>query len=172
MRMILWFKTVSFLSMAFVVILAGANFGPQSLTRSANPWQTIDPAQLTTPWPRTLDSAAGSYWRLDFAAWQARLHYAPSQRVHSPVDPLLISMPLPDGSLARFWVKSGALLLNAPTSDVTSFSGWGVDDGDALVSGGFSPSGVQAIIQIDGRTYHLQPLFQGDPEIYISYEDS
>lgn len=89
------------------------------------------------------------------------------------VGDLILSLPMPDGTLARFAVEHSlvvepGLLKRFPELGST-YRGQGIDDPTATVRFDLLPSGFHAIILSSTGTVMLDPYSANTPDVYMSY---
>ena len=112
-------------------------------------------------------------YSLDLAGLRAALAAAPL-RSASAAQPVVLSLPMPDGTSQRFAVWETPLLapaLAAQYPTLHTYGGRGLDDPTALLSLTSSPSSFQAQILTDqpnGAAY-LEAAGKGDARHYLSY---
>ena len=84
----------------------------------------------------------------------------------------VISLPKPDGTIARFQVWESSIqepALQARFSQIRTFAGQGVDDPYATIRLDLTPRGFHAqVLSING-TYYIDPYAVGLTDSYISY---
>jgi hypothetical protein len=81
-----------------------------------------------------------------------------------------LTLPMPDGSYARFSVEESPLFspeLQARFPEIRTFSGQGIDDPSATAAIELSPSGFRAYVLADDETVVIDPA--GDGKHYLSY---
>ncbi len=88
-------------------------------------------------------------------------------------NPFIITMPMPDGSLARFRVEHSlvvepGLAMKYPELGET-YRGQGIDDPTATVRFDFLPSGFHSMIRSVVGTVLIDPFAQGERGEYITY---
>ncbi len=87
-------------------------------------------------------------------------------------DEVVLTLPMPDGSLSRFRVQSSSIMeaqLAAKYPEITSFIGQGIDDPTATTRFDLSPVGFRAIILTQNGTTFVEPYAKGDSANYISF---
>ena len=84
----------------------------------------------------------------------------------------VISLPKPDGTIARFLVWESSIqepALQARFADIRTFAGQGIDDPYATLRLDLTPRGFHAqVLSING-TYYVDPYAVGVTDSYISY---
>ncbi|MEO5766574.1 MAG: reprolysin-like metallopeptidase [Casimicrobiaceae bacterium] len=109
-------------------------------------------------------------YRLDAALLQATLERAKAGEAGTPQRRVQISLPMPDGSYARFDVYEAPLFapdVQARFPDIHTYRGQGVDDPSATASIELSPFGLRAYVLADDETIVVDPA--GDGKHYLSY---
>lgn len=84
----------------------------------------------------------------------------------------IISLPLPDGTLARFRFAASSVMapeLAAQYPDIKSYVGQGVDNPSLSTRFDLSPAGFRAYIDSPEGTIYLDPYRRGNCRHYISY---
>lgn len=114
-------------------------------------------------------------FQLDRPSLQTLLGKIPGPAASSDRDgtPALISLPLPDGGEARFYLESSTVMapdLQARYPQIRSFTGRGVDDPSALLKCDWTPQGFHAMMFLTGKsTVFIDPYAKGDAEHYVVY---
>ena len=158
------------LLLAVMVMMASAVMAGQK--SSDNVWERADRTQLQQPGIDTAGlPAAYETFRLNKAALEALLRQAPEE--FSGGTPIILSLPMPDGSLSRFEIEhslvvESGLLKNYPELGAT-YRGRGIDDPTASARFDFLPSGFHSMILSSNGTVIVNPFVKGDTDNYISY---
>ncbi|MDO7875460.1 fibronectin type III domain-containing protein [Hymenobacter sp. ASUV-10] len=109
---------------------------------------------------------------LDVARLQATLATAPSE-TQPGATPLLLALPLPDGTSEQFRVVETAVMepgLAAQFPGIKTYRGVGVDDPTASVRLDLTPGGFHAQILSDRRgTVYIDPVTRTDTRHYLSF---
>lgn len=129
-----------------------------------------------------LNSVSGERWvqpltyrglRLNQTALTKLLVKAPLERTAAAqTQPVIISIPLPDGSQGRFrFVESPIMApeLAAKFPTLKTYAGQGLDDPTASVRFDVTLTGFHAMILSAGVTTYIDPLAKGNTEFYVSY---
>ena len=110
---------------------------------------------------------------LDRARLAALLARAPEERAQRPHEsPLVLDLPLPDGSFGTFRVVASPVMepaLAAKYPQIRTYLGQGVDDPTATVRLDVTPKGFHAQIIGAGGTSYVDPYQPGDVDHYIAY---
>lgn len=101
-------------------------------------------------------------WQLDDAALQGELDQAlPDGMGALENSPAILSLPLPDGSEARFRIVDSPVLapeLAAQYPQIKSYRGQGVDNPSLTMRCSWTPSGLSALVIDGAQTVMIQPL--------------
>lgn len=106
---------------------------------------------------------------LDRAPLAAEARKAPPAGAGSPV---VLSIPEPDGSFARFEVARGTTLspeLAAKHPEIRDYVGVGVDDPSASLSLVISPQGAFAAIRGSNGTSYVEPRYRDDATAHVAF---
>jgi|GEM_PF-271788 len=108
---------------------------------------------------------------LDVAAMQSALAAAPLAG-RAGAQPVLLTLPLPNGTSGRFRVVEYPLL-SPQAADIKTYSGVGVDDPSATVQLDLTPRGFHAQILSDQNgTVYIDPVTHTDTQHYLSFARS
>jgi hypothetical protein len=136
-------------------------------------WQTIDRSSIAA---RDLHLPAGSSYRalrLNKGALAQQLARAPMEGSGDLRNsPVVLSLPMPDGSLQRFHVEESPIMepsLAARLPGVKTYRGRGIDDATASTRFDLTPQGFHALVlSAQGSTY-VEPGFKGDTTRYVTH---
>ncbi len=135
-------------------------------------WNPVDASALRkSAVERTQAPDRFAAFSLDKARLRELLEKAPAEFTNR--DGLVLSLPMPDGKLARFSVEHSlvvepGLLKKFPELGAT-YRGQGIDDPTATVRFDLMPSGFHAIILSSTGTVMLDPYSAASPDVYMSY---
>lgn len=157
-------------ALAIVVLgLPAAAQAQDSAARSRDAWhRTFQRA----PAPGRQVAVAPTYaasFELDRELLAAEARQAPLAGAGSPV---VISIPEPDGSFARFEVARGTTLspeLAAKHPGIRDYVGVGVDDPSASLSLVISPEGAFAAVRGRNGTSYVEPRYRDDATAHVAF---
>ena len=135
-------------------------------------WNRVDAGSLRkSAVERTQTPDRFAAFSLDREKMKRVLATAPEE--FSSVERAILSLPMPDGTLARFQVEHSlvvepGLLKQFPELGAT-YRGQGIDDPTATVRFDLLPSGFHAIILSSTGTILLDPYSPSLPDVYMSY---
>lgn len=137
-------------------------------------WETIDSvpqvAVEAEPWVRP-DAYQAIRLRPDVLAGvlaQAPREFTAQAR-HAP---LVISLPMPDGTIARFTLVESPVMapeLAAKFPEIKTYLGQGIDDPAATLRCDLTPAGFHAQILSPRGAVYIDPYSRNDTETYTSY---
>lgn len=136
-------------------------------------WQEVDEKSLSVTGERVTIPAAYKTYRLDQGSLSLLLATAPKEFAQTiATAQTIITMPMPDGKLARFSVEDSPIMepaLAAEFPQIKTYRGQGIDDPTATTRFDVTPAGFHAIILSAGDTVYVDPYAKGDTSNYISY---
>lgn len=113
------------------------------------------------------------YIELDADALVGALNRAPMEFTPEAIaSPLTMTLPMPDGSFARFEVVESPIMepaLAAKFPEIRTYLGRGIDDRSASVRFDRTPLGFHAQILSPTGAVYIDPLWKGDTTAYGSY---
>lgn len=133
-------------------------------------WQLVDESSVVAIGPRVIVPSHYRVARLNQTELTTLLASAPREFT-SGAD-VIKSVPLPDGTFARFSVEESPMMeaaLAARYPNIKTYRGQGVDDPTATARFGVTPEGFHAIILKRGGTVLIDPYAKGDTTNYITY---
>lgn len=157
-----------------VVLFSGIDSFAASATDDL--WREVSPESLVrgparnAPRPKEFRTFA-----LDVNAMRIALSRAP-QEFANDGEEMIITLPMPDGSLQRFRVYHSlivepGLLKKYPELGET-YTGQGIDDPTATVRFDFLPKGFHAMVISTEGTKMIDPYADGDNRNYVVYDKS
>ena len=139
-------------------------------------WKQADPALLL---PDSATNALTS--RLTFyRAYQADMNAILTALKQAPMEftmdirqsPLIVTLPMPDGTFARFSLLESPIVSNQIAADhpeIKTYIGQGIDDPCATARIDHTPDGFHAMILSPNGQVFVSPYVRGDQARYISY---
>jgi hypothetical protein len=110
---------------------------------------------------------------LDEAGLRAALATAPLESRGSAAKPLLLTLPLPDGTSARFAVREAPVMapaLAAQFPEIKTYTGVGLDDAQATVRLDLTPRGFHAqVLSPKTGDFFIDPAVKADTKHYLSF---
>ncbi len=111
---------------------------------------------------------------LQLEAMGAALREAPREFTPGAATrPVVISLPLADGTFARFAAVDSPVMepeLAAKFPEIRTFSARGIDDPTATARLDLTPAGFHAQILSDKGRFYIDPVSRGDTTYYAAYE--
>ena len=164
-----------------ILILGLFTYSPRSraqigqLPASGVIWRDVDKARLPVAPAGTRIIVPGRYRAVALNASALRTLLAGAPMEFTPQargGRVQLSLPTPDGKLARFLVEESpvmepALALRYPM--IKTYRAQGVDDPAATARFGITPSGFHAIVLSPSGTYYIDPYRRGDAVNHVSY---
>jgi len=144
----------------------------EPLTAEGSVWKEVDDnsvalkVQMNTAQPPRFYRT----FQMDQNALQAVLRTVPMQ--FSKASKPVISMPMPDGQLARFRIEESPVMapeLAAKVPNFKTYRGQGIDNPAATMRFDCNGGAVHAVVLVGQDTVYIHPAAQGDTEQYISY---
>jgi hypothetical protein len=136
-------------------------------------WQEVKESSLNVSAVRPVVPKSYQSVQLNKEALLRILAQAPMEFTDAArTNPTVITLPLPDGSFARFQIQESPIALPDPSgtsSEFMSYSGQGIDDRTASVRLDVSPAGFHAQILSAGETVYVDPYSTNDTVNCISY---
>ncbi len=86
--------------------------------------------------------------------------------------PLVVSLPDPNGGFQRFTVVDAPVMeagLAAKHPQIKSYAGRGIDDPTASLRMSITPLGLQASVRSQQGAWYIDPFYQLDDSLYVSY---
>ncbi len=138
-------------------------------------WQSLDTAaSANAATEQAQESNRPRVMQLNESALHNLLATAPlefSERSRNA--PLVLTLPLPDGSLARFKVMESAVAspeLAAWLPDIKTYQGQGLDDPTLTARFDWCPQGLHGIVLSSQQAFFIEPQTVGDTSHYVTYD--
>ncbi len=112
---------------------------------------------------------------IDSLALKAALKTAPLEFTSAAeIAPLILALPMPDGSTARFTVVESKMMepaLAAQFPNIKTYSGQGIDDKTATLKMDWTGFGlhIQVLSPDSQSNFYVDPFIQGEKTQYMSY---
>jgi hypothetical protein len=110
--------------------------------------------------------------RLNKQTFDARINLAPREGDRTRAAGVVMTLPMPDGTFARFRVVESPIVapeLAAVFPGIRTYSGQGIDDPTATARFGWTAVGFHSIILSAAGTVYVDPYAEGDLEHYSSF---
>lgn len=152
----------------FAGLLLGQTIAAQNI------WTEISSGQVLPVGERRIQPQIYRTFHLDRNALLPVLSAAPERFTSAAADnPLVLTLPLPDGSVGRFRLYESPVMapaLQAKYPEIRCYSGRGLDDPTALLKCDLTPWGFHAQILAAGQsTIYIDPFQTGDQDHYVVY---
>ncbi len=123
--------------------------------------------------PLTAALTASRPLTLNETGLRAALALAPLESKGNAAKPLLLTLPLPDGSNARFAVREAPVMapeLAAKFPEIKTYVGVGLDDAQATVRLDLTPRGFHAqVLSAKTGDFFIDPTTKADTQHYLSF---
>ncbi len=161
----------SIITIAFVTRITQAS---QGNTQSQDGvWQFVEEASIVAKGERQIVPQVYRTVQANEAELKNLLSKAPLEFTKEAKDNrVVIALPMPDGSLAKFRVEESPIMepaLAAQYPEIKTYRGQGVDDPAATTRMDFTPAGFHAMILSERGTVYIDPYSKGDTANYITY---
>ncbi len=129
-------------------------------------WIEISSSRVVAEGEPMISARAAKYYELGFASLHQRLINATSD------ESLSIDLPLPDGKITSFRLKSNTAMqpgLQAKFPSIRTFDALSTDGRRIQAKIDVSPAGLHAAVALDGGTVYIDPIYLNQDEMYIVY---
>jgi hypothetical protein len=167
-------KLSPFIFLMTVVALLTSTVWAQNKS-SDNVWRKIDKSAVPqrSEAAKAITPAKYETFRLNKSALLEILSRAPQEfSIVEQNKEIILTLPLPDGNLARFSVKKSSIMepkLAAKYPEINSYLGQGIDNPTATTRFDFSPNGLRGMIISNDGTVFIEPYAAGDTLNYITF---
>jgi len=149
-----------------LMLLESVTFAADSLV-----WQPIEEATLLRQGQnRLITPDKYNLLAVDIDILDNLLSQAPLESTEN--SPLVLPMPLPDGTLGRFQIVESPIMppaLAAKFPEIKTYRGFGLDDTTATARFDRTPAGFHGLILTVNGTIYIDPYQQGNVTNYMSY---
>ncbi len=178
------------LSTLFLFTIIGTFNNPQAQIKSNfktsnqktktfnNPWQfSSEPDSKTLKQKSQIRQIIPEVYKtatVDLKEFKTYLNQAPKRfSVEASQNKIIINLPMPDGTFEQFEIQESSVMhpdLAAKFPQIKSYSGQGIDDPSASLSGDISHKGFHAVIRSGKHsTVYIDPYAMGNTKDYIIY---
>jgi uncharacterized protein (TIGR03437 family) len=160
------------LAMLLVIVMAGAH-PLKSSPREVHLWRENQRVNID----RSIAARGPGAYRtltLNEKAQRKLLRHVPMEFSKAAErDPVVMTLPMPDGKLARFRVAESPVMaprLAAMFPEIKTYRGQGLDDPTATTRFDITPAGFHAIVLSTQGTVIIEPAASGRAGQYVSYD--
>lgn len=144
------------------------------LRAQQNFWSDVEEAALPEAARRQQAFIVNHYraLALDLPAMKAALQAAPMEFSPEAGAPLLLEMPMPDGSAITFHVVESPVMapgLAARYPSIKTYKGWNPDDPRENIRFGYGPKGFHGTILSSRGAVYIDTRTEGANPVYMSY---
>jgi hypothetical protein len=136
-------------------------------------WQEVERAAvLSNQAGRSIVPVSYRTLRLNRDALARLLYLTPMEWTAAGGTQAVITLPMPDGILARFHVEESPIMepeLAARFPEIKTYKGQGIDDPTATARFDWMPTGFHAMVISAQATVMIEPYSKEDTNIYMSY---
>ena len=135
-------------------------------------WQEIDEKSISVQGERVTVPNVYRTFHLDQKQLALILAGAPKEFSQAAAAKVTITIPMPDGGLARFYIEESPIMepeLAAQFPQIKTYKCQGIDDQTATARVDWTPDGFHAMILSAENTVYVDPYSKGDTANYISY---
>jgi len=148
-------------------LLGSTAFAAESL------WRDVDPGAIAARGDRWVSPQQARTVELNLPGLRELLQQAPAEgAVATRSSTAILSLPLPDGSFARFALVESPVMeagLAERFPELRTFAGQGLDDATATLRLDVTPKGFHAqVLSVAGETY-IDPFQKDDNDHYVVY---
>ncbi len=144
----------------------------QDAQTPTNLWRALDRTTLNGRIAAAVPREARAF-RLNATALTELLNRAPQEQSKKSAPEVVLPLPLPDGTFARFSLKESPILsaeLAAQYPEIKSYLGQGLDDATLTLRCDWSPRGFHATLLGNEGAVSIHPARYDDVTTYVSYQ--
>jgi hypothetical protein len=153
------------------LLLASMAIASSSL---AETWKKANPAKVNSTFTRYIKPVKAQIFELDEASLKAEFESCPEERTGNIKHyGKIISLPMPDGSTARFAIVSYSMMepaLAAKWSFAQTYTGQGIDNPAATLKADFTTFGFHYQVLSPQGSFYADPVFHGDKRFIQVYD--
>ncbi len=148
---------------------------PQAKSATHGHWKQLagKPAKVKNGHEAEIVAEGAPTYSLDRSSMESTLEDAPQEDTKAAaVDPLVVSLPAPDGTMQRFALQETSVMeaeLAAKHPDIKTYAGTGIDDPTARIRTDLTPAGFHASVLSPRGAWYIDPTYQQDQSVYTSY---
>ena len=142
---------------------------------AAGHWKKLSgkPTETRNGKPAEISADGAPTYALDRSSMESSLEEAPQENTAAAdKDPLVVSLPAPDGSMQRFALQESSVMeagLAAKHPDIKTYAGTGIDDPTARIRTDLTPAGFHASVLSPRGAWYIDPTYKQDQSVYTSY---
>ncbi len=156
---------------AFAAITGPASAGDELQASPDGVWSHVDETEIQLRGQRLIVPDQYHTLGLDAETLAPILQSAPPEFSPSS-SPVILSLPLPDGSFSRFQIVSSPIMapeLAAKFPEIRTYAGRGLDQPAAVARFDLTPHGFHAMILSPAGAVFIDPYSRNDTTHYVSY---
>ncbi len=159
-----------------LAVLVWSSFSSSNANAASQPsqdiWRDVAEASVAPGGERHIIPDRYRTVSVDLTGLDSLLANAPRENAAGNSPEVVLSLPMPDGTLARFSIQEYSVMapeLAAKFPEIKTYLGQGVDDPTATVRLDRTPAGFHGMILASGGTVYIDPYARGTVTHYISY---
>ena len=161
-----------------VLMISGSASAEEQAPQSAaahGHWKQLSgkPAKTKNGHQAEIAAEGAPTYSLDRSGMESTLEDAPQEdTTAAAVDPLVVSLPAPDGTMQRFALQETSVMeaeLAAKHPEIKTYAGKGIDDPTAPIRADLTPLGFHASVRSPRGAWYIDPYYQQDQSVYASY---
>jgi Metallo-peptidase family M12 len=165
-------KTSLLITATFALSVIAVMSRPVARQPNGEMWRSVSERSVDQAAKRLIIPTAYQTVRLDQAALAQLLVSAPMEFTRHAIPNPIISLPMPDGTQARFLFEESPVMeptLAIQYPNLKTYRAQGIDDPTATARFDWLPTGFHAIILASSGTVLIAPYAEGNTGDYITY---